>query len=80
MKVKEVIAELQTRNPEALVVVHGYEGGYNDVINIHAMDIVPNAGQEHSFYGEYEEISDEEEQKNSVPAIELWGENRKAKD
>ena len=53
MKVKELILRLQECNPEAMVVVDGYEGGLEELKNVHdsiliALDV--NAGR----YGPHE--------------------------
>jgi hypothetical protein len=54
MKVKELIEKLQQQNPEAIVVVRGYEGGFNEAGDVQAINI--EADKEHhwgSCYGEY---------------------------
>ncbi len=80
MKVKEVIAELQNHNPDTPVVIRGYESGFNRVLEVHTVDIVPNATQENWYDGEYEKVWGKEEQMRAVPAVELWGDNTKKKD
>jgi hypothetical protein len=54
MRVKDLIEKLQQQNPEAVVVVRGYEGGFNQVGDIQAINI--EADKEYrwgSCYGEY---------------------------
>jgi len=78
MKVKEVIAALQRHDPNAPVIVHGYESGYNRVIEARAVNIVSNATQEW-YDGEFDAAVDENEQSHAVPAVELRGENPRRK-
>lgn len=80
MNVKEVIANLKNHNPDAQVVVRGYESGVNAVLKVESVDIIPNSGQDNWFNGEYEIVSDNKEQEKSVPAVELVGENTKQND
>jgi hypothetical protein len=61
MKVKELIVELQKLDPETLVLVDGYEGGYT---NPYTADQIEVCGpfDRAWYYGEYEDCKD----KNSV--------------
>jgi len=72
MKVKELIQLLQTHDPEATVVVAGYEGGYNTANRIEAFSIVENF-YKYSWMGKHESfevIRDfYKEQRSSVPAV-----------
>jgi len=40
MKVKELMTLLEQEDPDARVVVNGYEGGYEDVGSIHPCPII----------------------------------------
>lgn len=55
MKVKELIEQLQQYNPETLVLIPGYEGGYEDVKRIEKIGVVLNYNKE-SYYGPHELI------------------------
>jgi len=79
MKVKEVIAALQSHNPDAPVIVRGYESGFNRVVDARAVNIVHNATQEW-YDGEFEAADSENEQQRATPAVELRGENPQRKD
>lgn len=72
MKVKELIQLLQTHDPEATVVVAGYEGGYDTATRTQAFDIVENF-YKYSWMGKHENaevIRDlYKEQRGSVPAV-----------
>jgi hypothetical protein len=71
MTVLELIQQLQTLPPEAKVVVRGYEEGYNDILQLKQVSVMPKVN---AFWwdGEYEESSDT----NAIDAIELYGENQ----
>jgi len=77
MKVKQVIAALQRHNPNAPVIVRGYESGYNRVSQARAVNIVSNDSQEW-YDGEFDAADGEDEQR-AIPAVELWGENPRRK-
>jgi len=79
MKLKEVIVALQRHDPDAPVIVRGYESGFNRVLDARAVNIVSNDTQEW-YDGEFDAACGEREQKCSIPAVELWGENTKRKD
>lgn len=57
MKVKELIEQLQQYNPETLVLIPGYEGGYEDIRRIEKTGVVLNYHKE-SYYGPHELIDD----------------------
>ncbi|WP_424946863.1 hypothetical protein [Candidatus Spongiihabitans sp.] len=81
MIVKELIQLLQDHDPDKKVIVRGYEGGYNEVLEIVQMDIVPNPHQKASYNGEYENTYfDDEVPDTATAAIELRGENRKSEE
>jgi len=57
MTIKELIEELNKYNPDTLVMVNGYEGGYDDISNIGLeYDIVLNYHTA-SYYGSHESES-----------------------
>jgi len=72
MKVKELIQFLQTHDPEATVVVSGYEGGYNTANRIEAFDIVENF-YKYRWMGKHESFEVVRDYYNeemaSVPAV-----------
>ncbi len=80
MIVKELIQLLQDHDPDKKVIVRGYEGGYNEVLDIVQMDIVPHPQQQVSYVGEYENTRYEDPPGAVTAAIELRGENRKSED
>ena len=43
MKVKELITRLQACDPESIVVIAGYEGGVDELIDVNAVHIRLNA-------------------------------------
>ena len=53
MKIKELIEVLSQLDPELLVVVHGYEGGVNEVDRCDVYDIELNVNTEW-YYGKHE--------------------------
>lgn len=75
MTAKELIIELQKIAPDTKIVVRGYEDGYNDISELKTVKI--KATPDSNWYdGEYD-VSAEED---AVVAIDLFGENKKAKD
>ena len=55
MKVSELIAILQTKNPDSRVITNGYEGGYVDVNSVHEMQVALNYhDKDHWWYGPHE--------------------------
>ncbi len=52
MKVKDLIRELQKYDPETLVLVSGYEGGFQSKINVGKYDV---HRCDHFYFGDYEE-------------------------
>ena len=54
MKVKDLIAELQKYDQEMLVVVNGYEGGFDSISKVKTIKVTLNArGVEEYWYGEH---------------------------
>lgn len=73
MKVKQLIAILQTQDPDATVVVAGNEGGYNTVRQTHAFHIVENY-YKYRWMGAHESVEVlrdyyKENVRHSVPAV-----------
>jgi len=54
MKIKELIAELQKLDPELMVVVPGYEGGYSEANGLHPIRLDLNVNTEW-YYGKHEQ-------------------------
>mgnify|MGYP003335639725 CR=1 FL=1 len=55
MKVKELINELEKRDPNLNVYISGYEGGYNDVEGLSVERMVRNYHNEETWwYGSHE--------------------------
>lgn len=75
MTSKEVITELQKLPPATKVVVRGYEDGYNDILALKPVKIKPMPDSEW-YYGEYASSTDAD----AMDAMDLFGENKKAKD
>lgn len=55
MKVKELIESLKTQNPESLVVISGYEGGYADVDRVLLLNVVLDYNKEW-YLGRHESV------------------------
>ena len=56
MKVKELIEELQKFDPETIVVVDGYETGFDEIKEVHLIDKLKKLPPEKAYYdGEYQE-------------------------
>ena len=67
MKVKELIALLQEKDPEVMVVVRGYEDGVDDVIRLDELQLKLNVN-EAWYYGSHEEDPD-----GDTKAVQLVG-------
>ena len=52
MTVKELISKLESFDPNMLVVVDGYEGGYDDPQEPHRIPVILNFHTE-SYYGKH---------------------------
>ena len=57
MKVKELIEKLSQLDPELMVVIHGYEGGVNEVSDCGLCNLWLNANDEW-YYGRHETLSE----------------------
>jgi hypothetical protein len=75
MNAGELIELLKHMSPETKIVIRGYEDGFNDILELKNINIIPTPDAEW-YYGEYA-ISDKP---NAIEAVELYGENRKAND
>lgn len=53
MKVKELIQILEQYDPETLVAISGYEGGYTENIGILEIELYLNVHEEY-YYGEHD--------------------------
>jgi hypothetical protein len=59
MKVKELIELLQQFDPEQIVVVDGYETGYDEVKKAYLINKLKKLSPEKAYYdGEYQEAPD----------------------
>jgi ABC-type Fe3+-hydroxamate transport system substrate-binding protein len=58
MKVKELIEQLQKHNPESIVVVDGYETGYDEVKEVEYIAGLKKLQENKAWYdGEYQKAS-----------------------
>ena len=75
MTASELISELQKLSPDTKIVVRGYEDGYNDILLLKEVKLkqVPDSNW---YEGEYNDSTDED----AVISINLFGENKNAKD
>lgn len=55
MNVKQLIEELQKLDPEIMVIVDGYEGGYDEVLTISIKPIQLNKYVDSSYFGNHGE-------------------------
>lgn len=53
MKVKELIKELEKKDPESIVIVDGYEDGFTELKTVKSILIKPNPSHQ-SWEGEYD--------------------------
>jgi hypothetical protein len=67
MKVKELIEELQKHDSEKMVVVAGYEGGYDEISGAGEIRLKLNAHTEW-YYGKHEQ-----DDKGECDAISIRG-------
>jgi hypothetical protein len=51
MTIQELCDRLSQFPTDTPVVVRGYEGGFNDVLNVEAVEIQLNVNAEHWYYG-----------------------------
>ena len=74
MTTTELIEKLKQFPSDTIVVVSGYEDGYNDIYNVKQISIKLNANKE-EYYGAHKAYTGED----AVPAISLLGENKYSK-
>ncbi|MEI6822311.1 MAG: hypothetical protein WCL51_10265 [Bacteroidota bacterium] len=75
MTASELIEQLKQLPPDTKIVIRGYEDGYNDILQLKAIKIKPLINS-NWYDGEYVKSKDED----AIEAIDLFGENTKAKD
>jgi hypothetical protein len=75
MTIQELIDKLKTFPPETMVVVKGYEDGYNDISSFEKVALQLNAHEEW-YYGQHDITKD----LNAVKAVALLGVNLNAKE
>ncbi len=75
MTAAELILKLQEIPPETRIVIRGYEDGYNDILQLLSGKIKLDVN-EHWYEGAHEKSLDNE----GIDAVELYGDNKNAKD
>ncbi len=75
MTVLELINQLQTLPTDTKIVIRGYEGGYNDILQLKKVKIKPKVNS-HWYDGEFEDSNDAD----AIDAVNLFGENINPKD
>lgn len=62
MKIRELIAKLQMCDPEMMVVIRGYEGGYDEATGADKIAIKLNYydSKKEWYYGRHEEAENDE--------------------
>lgn len=75
MTAAELIDELKQLPPDIRIVIRGYEDGHNDILKLRSVKIKLNAN-EHWYEGAHEDSTDKE----AIDAIDLFGDNKNAKD
>ncbi|MBL7111154.1 MAG: hypothetical protein ISS19_04350 [Bacteroidales bacterium] len=78
MTTKELIKELQQLSPDTRIIIRAYEGGYNDILSLIPMMIIPHPGRKADYYGEFTIAQTEKERIDATRAVELFGENTQA--
>jgi hypothetical protein len=66
MTVKELIAELQTLDPDLHVFTSGYEGGYEDVVSVGDIKEIALSYHTQWYYGPHEEAEAEHREKYTI--------------
>ena len=79
MTIAELMAHLKEFDPDlpVVVVVVGYEGGYNDISSLDSVRMIPESDVDW-FFGAHEEATDRDEK--AMTALLLTGKNPVAKD
>ena len=75
MNVGQLIEQLKQLDPEAMVVVRGYEGGVNEVVSHTVCKIAIDANKGEWYFGRHEVMDDENPVGNFpiVKAVKLNG-------
>jgi hypothetical protein len=76
MKVAELIEFLNLQDPEALVVVDGYEDGLDDDVSVVAVPIELNAHEDEWWNGRHDTANAKTSASNQVPGVWLKGNRR----
>lgn len=76
MKVYELIDLLKLQDPNALVVVSGYEDGLDDTVSIVAVPIELNAHPNRYYYGRHKAVTHAKTIKDPVAAVWIKGNRR----
>ncbi len=74
MTTTELIEKLKQFPSDTIVVVSGYEDGYNDIYAVKQISLKLNANKE-EYCGAHTDYIGED----AIPAIFLWGENKYSK-
>lgn len=61
MNVKQLIKKLESCDPSAMVVISGYEGGYNEAVACHEIGLKLNADAKW-YDGKYDMVEYDDEQ------------------
>jgi GTP-dependent phosphoenolpyruvate carboxykinase len=70
MKVKELIEQLQKFDPEQIVVVDGYETGYDEVKKIYYIAGLSKLLDNKAYYdGQYQKVGRTEEESELLSAV-----------
>ncbi len=80
MKVSELIELLRQQDPEALVVVDGYEAGLDDDVSVVARMIALNAHKDKWYLGRHDTATDKTPAAAQVPGVWLKGNRRRNPD
>ncbi len=75
MTIKELKEKLAAYPDDTLVVVRGYEEGYNNILQLRSVKIKPRRDS-HWYEGEFDDSTDAD----AVSAVDLFGENKNGKD
>ena len=68
MKIKDLIERLQQHDPETIVIVNGYEEGYDEIENLITISIAKNLNKRDRWWsGEFIDAKDNQ----GVPAVLL---------
>ena len=77
MKVADLIEFLNLQDPEALVVVDGYEDGLDDDVSVIAAPIELNVHEDEWYFGRHDTANAKSPASNQVPGLWLKGNRRR---